>query len=61
MGDFETIQMNDLSLEKKIESWISSGRQGDYVYIQAYLPPSEKNEEALEKLMSKLVKRAGLK
>lgn len=59
-GELETSRMNDPLLTEKIESWVSSGKTGDYVCIQAYLPPFSEMEEAVQKLRKRLLKRTGL-
>jgi transaldolase/glucose-6-phosphate isomerase len=56
----ETSRMNDPLLAEKIESWFSSGKTGDYVCIQAYLPPFSEIEEAVQKLRKRLLIRTSL-
>lgn len=59
-GELETSRMNDPLLAEKFESWFSSGKTGDYVCIQAYLPPFSEIEEAVQKLRKRLLIRTSL-
>jgi len=59
-GALETIQVDDTLLAEKVESWISSSKTGDYVCIQAYLPPFSEIDEVLQKIRIRLLKRTSL-
>ncbi|MCJ7581089.1 MAG: hypothetical protein MUP98_11210 [Candidatus Aminicenantes bacterium] len=59
-GELETFRMNDGLLAEKFESWISSGKTGDYLCIQAFLPFFPEIDEAVQKLRMRLLKRTHL-
>jgi transaldolase/glucose-6-phosphate isomerase len=59
-GELETFRLNDTMLTEKISSWISSGETGDYVCIQAFLPPFPEIDEALQGLRMSLLKKTHL-
>jgi transaldolase/glucose-6-phosphate isomerase len=47
------------ALRQAFEIWISSVRPGDYIALQAYLPPNSEVMHALQKLRLSLLKRTG--
>ena len=59
-GELETFQINDAVLPEKFSDWLLSGQPGDYVCIQAFLPPFSEIEEAVQRLRTKLLKRTQL-
>ena len=56
----ETLKIGDAVVSEKLFSWLSSGQIGDYVCIQAFLPPFPEIDEAVQGLRMKLIKRAHL-
>jgi transaldolase / glucose-6-phosphate isomerase len=44
-------------LSPALESWIAQAQPGDYIALQAYLPPTEKITQALQNLRLDLLKR----
>ncbi len=59
-GELETFRINDTALSENFSNWLSFGQLGDYVCIQAFLPPFSEVEEAVQKLRMKLLKRTRL-
>jgi len=58
--EWETLKINDAAVSEKLFSWLSSGQPGDYVCIQAFLPPFPEIDEAVQRLRMKLLKRTHL-
>ena len=59
-GELETFQIKNTALPDKFSSWINSGQPGDYMCIQAFLPPFSEIEEAVQRLRVSLLKRTNL-
>jgi len=59
-GEWEILQINDTTLDDKFSNWVSSGESGDYVCIQAFLPPFPEIDEAVQRLRMSLLKRTHL-
>ncbi len=48
------------SAEEAIESFLSQAKSGDYVSLQAYLPPSDATTETLQEMRVRLLKKLGV-
>jgi len=59
-GELETFGINDAVLPEKFSDWLSSGQPGDYVCIQAFLPPLSEIGEAVQRLRKRLLKKTQL-
>ena len=59
-GELETFRINDAALPEKFSNWLTSGQPGDYVCIQAFLPPFSEIGEAVQRLRMRLLKRTQL-
>ncbi len=51
----ETLKIEDTGLGDKFANWISSTLPGDYICIQAFLPPFPEIEEAVQKIRKSLL------
>jgi transaldolase / glucose-6-phosphate isomerase len=57
----ETFPIEDQgSLKKAMEEWLSQKKRGDYAAVQAYLAPSEKVSQRIQKIRLELQKRLGI-
>ena len=54
------VNVDDTILAEKFHSWISSGEPGDYVCLQAFLPPFSEIGRALQRLRKTITKRTKL-
>ena len=54
------VNVDDTILAEKFHSWISSGEPGDYVCLQAFLPPFSEIGRALQRLRKTFTKRTKL-
>ncbi len=55
-GELETFRINDAALPEKFSNWLSFGQLGDYVCIQAFLPPFSEIREAVQRLRLALIR-----
>ncbi len=55
-----TFTIDDQKLDEMFAQWISSGLPGDYLSIQAFLPPFPEIEEAVQRIRKNLFKRTHL-
>lgn len=55
-GELETFRINDAALPEKFSNWLSFGQFGDYVCIQAFLPPFSEIREAVQRLRLALIR-----
>ena len=61
VDDTKTIPVNDgKKLKKGLDAWLKKARPGDYLAIQAFLPPTGHATEALQGLRAALQKRSRL-
>ncbi len=59
-GELETFRIDDAALPEKFSNWLTSGQPGDYVCIQAFLPPFSEIGEAVQRLRMRLLKKTQL-
>ncbi len=48
------------ALVQALKGWLEQAKQGDYIALQAYLPPSEETTEALQSIRFELLKQTRL-
>jgi transaldolase / glucose-6-phosphate isomerase len=59
--DGSTVRTDDRrELHRRLEEWMASSRPGDYVGIQAYLPPTQATATALQEIRRLLLERLHL-
>lgn len=59
--DTETLYTEDQNkLSKTLDNWLDQAREGDYVAIQAFLPPASETTKMLQKIRRKILKRTKL-
>jgi transaldolase/glucose-6-phosphate isomerase len=48
------------TLAQALKTWLGQAKEGDYIALQAYLPPSEESTEALQDIRFELLQRTRL-
>jgi len=60
-SDEETWSLNEPeTLSQALKDWMGRAKPGDYIALQAYLPPSEETTEALQSIRFELLKQTRL-